>query len=162
MKKKWLIPLGIVVILILAALVYTRPMTLEELGKVDLAQCCSISGYYGRFPDVANSKFEFSAEDERCSQLIALFAQQKFQRPLSSLLQGDSLRRQQLQDGELIGEVDFGFYWPDFPNSSTTVSAPIRCWNFYGILGVSDTICCTMSNQEAFLQQVYDILSAGP
>ena len=38
MKKKRLLPLGILAVLVLAALIYTRPMTLQESGKVDIAQ----------------------------------------------------------------------------------------------------------------------------
>ena len=51
MKKKRLLPLGILAVLVLAALIYTRPMTLQEIGKVDIAQCESVSGYHRRAPD---------------------------------------------------------------------------------------------------------------
>lgn len=72
MKKKRLLPLGILAVLVLAALIYTRPMTLQEIGKVDIAQCESVSGYHRRAPDSEFTSFELSAEDERCSQLIDL------------------------------------------------------------------------------------------
>ena len=37
MKKKRLLPLGILAVLVLAALIYTRPMTLQEIAKVYIA-----------------------------------------------------------------------------------------------------------------------------
>ena len=89
MKKKRLLPLGILAVLVLAALIYTRPMTLQEIGKVDIAQCESVSGYHRRAPDSEFTSFELSAEDERCSQLIDLFAQQKYRRSLINLLSPD-------------------------------------------------------------------------
>ena len=72
MKKKRLLPLGILAILVLATLIYTRPMTLQQIGKVDIAQCESISGYHLRCPEVEDTYFELSADDERFSQLAAV------------------------------------------------------------------------------------------
>lgn len=72
MKKKRLLPLGILAILVLATLIYTRPMTLQQIGKVDIAQCESISGYHLRCPEVEDTYFELSADDERFSQLAGL------------------------------------------------------------------------------------------
>ena len=141
MKKKRLLPLGILAVLVLAALIYTRPMTLQEIGKVDIAQCESVSGYHRRAPDSEFTSFELSAEDERCSQLIDLFAQQKYRRSLINLLSPD--------DG------------------STGKGTLIQCRDFYGTLRVftaidGKTLRCTTSEQEAFLQQVYDIVSLEP
>ena len=86
MKRRHIVLLGILAVLVLATLIYTRPMTLQEIGKVDIAQCESVSGYHRRAPDSEFTSFELSAEDERCSQLIDLFAQQKFRRSLINLL----------------------------------------------------------------------------
>lgn len=38
MKKKRLLPLGILAVLVLAALIYTRPMTLEAMFGLDITQ----------------------------------------------------------------------------------------------------------------------------
>ena len=102
MKKKRLLPLGILAVLVLAALIYTRPMTLQEIGKVDIAQCESVSGYHRRAPDSEFTSFELSAEDERCSQLIDLFAQQKYRRSLINLLSPDGGSTHQPKDGDFI------------------------------------------------------------
>lgn len=103
MKKKRLLPLGILAVLVLAALIYTRPMTLQEIGKVDIAQCESVSGYHRRAPDSEFTSFELSAEDARRSQLIDLFAQQKYRRSLINLLSPDGGSTHQPKDGDSSG-----------------------------------------------------------
>ena len=119
MKKKRLLPLGILAVLVLAVLIYTRPMTLQEIGKVDIAQCESVSGYHRRAPDSEFTSFELSAEDERCSQLIDLFAQQKYRRSLINLLSPDGGSTHQPKDGDFIWDLSFNFGPTDFPDGST-------------------------------------------
>ena len=166
MKKKRLLPLGILAVLVLAALIYTRPMTLQEIGKVDIAQCESVSGYHRRAPDSEFTSFELSAEDERCSQLIDLFAQQKFRRSLANLLpQGGTTHR--TQDGDFRWEVGFCFDETDFPDGSTGKGVFVQCRNFYGKLSLfraydGKSFRCTVQDQDAFLQQVYGIISSEP
>lgn len=166
MKRRHIVLLGILAVLVLATLIYTRPMTLQEIGKVDIAQCESVSGYHRRAPDSEFTSFELSAEDERCSQLTALFAQQKFCRSLANLLpQGGTTHR--TQDGDFRWEVGFCFDATDFPDGSTGEGVLVTCRNFFGKLSLfraydGKAIRCTTSEQEAFLQQVYDIISAEP
>lgn len=167
MKKKRLLPLGILAVLVLAALIYTRPMTLQELGKVDIAQCESVSGYHRRAPDSEFTSFELSTDDARRSQLIDLFAQQKFRRSLINLLSPDGGSTHQPKDGDFIWDLSFNFGLTDFPDGSTGKGTLIQCRDFYGTLRVftsidGKTLRCTTSEQAAFLQQVYDIISAEP
>lgn len=167
MKKKRLLPLGILAVLVLAALIYTRPMTLQEIGKVDIAQCESVSGYHRRAPDSEFTAFELSSDDARRSQLIDLFAQQKFRRSLINLLSPDGGSTHQPKDGDFIWDLSFNFGPTDFLNGSTGKGTLIQCRDFYGTLRVftsidGKTLRCTTSEQEAFLQQVYDIISAEP
>lgn len=167
MKKKRLLPLGILAVLVLAALIYTRPMTLQEIGKVDIAQCESVSGYHRRAPDSEFTSFELSAEDERRSQLIDLFAQQKFRRSLINLLSPDGGSTHRPKDGDFIWDLSFNFGPTDFPDGSTGKGTFIQCRDFYGTLRVftaidGKTLRCTASRQKEFLQQVYDIISAEP
>ena len=167
MKKKRLLPLGILAVLVLAALIYTRPMTLQEIGKVDIAQCESVSGYHRRAPDSEFTSFELSAEDERCSQLIDLFAQQKYRRSLINLLSPGGGSTHRPKDGDFIWDLSFNFGPTDFPDGSTGEGVLVTCRNFFGKLSLfraydGKTIRCTTSGQEAFLRQVYDIISAEP
>ena len=167
MKKKRLLPLGILAVLVLAALIYTRPMTLQEIGKVDIAQCESVSGYHRRAPDSEFTSFELSTDDARRSQLIGLFAQQKFRRSLINLLSPDGGSTHQPKDGDFIWDLSFNFGPTDFPDGSTGKGTFIQCRDFYGTLRVftsidGKTLRCTTSEQEVFLQQVYDIVSLEP
>ena len=167
MKKKRLLLLGILVILAAAAFIYMRPMTLQEIGKVDIAQCESVSGYHRRAPDSEFTSFELSAEDARRSQLIDLFAQQKFCRSLINLPSTDGGSTHRPKDGDFIWDLSFNFGPTDFPDGSTGKGTLIQCRDFYGTLRVftaidGKTLRYTTSEQEAFLQQVYDIISAEP
>ena len=167
MKKKRLLPLGILAVLVLAALIYTRPMTLQEIGKVDIAQCESVSGYHRRASDSEFTSFELSTDDARRSQLIDLFAQQKYRRSLINLLSPDGGSTHRPKDGDFIWDLSFNFGPTDFPDGSTGKGTLIQCRDFYGTLRVftsidGKTLRYTTSEQEAFLQQVYDIISAEP
>ena len=167
MKKKQLLPLGILAVLVLAALIYTRPMPLQEIGKVDIAQCESVSGYHRRAPDSEFTSFELSAEDERCSQLIDLFTQQKYRRSLINLLSPGGGSTHRPKDGDFIWDLSFNFGPTDFPDGSTGKGAFIHCRDFYGTLSIFTAIDgkthrCTTSDETEFLQQVYDIISSEP
>ena len=165
MKRRHIVLLGILAVLVLAALIYTCPMTLQEIGKVDIAQCESVSGYHRRAPDSEFTSFELSAEDERCSQLIDLFAQQKYRRSLINLLSPDGGSTHRPKDGDFIWDLSFNFGPTDFPDGSTGSGTFLQCRNFFGVLRIfnaveDETLRCTVSGQDEFLQQVYDIISA--
>ena len=73
----------------------------------------------------------------------------------------------QPKDGDFIWDLSFNFGPTDFPDGSTGKGTLIQCRDFYGTLRVftaidGKTLRCTTSEQEAFLQQVYDIISAEP
>lgn len=166
MKKKRLLFLGILAVLVLAALIYTRPMTLEALCEADITQCQSVFGNHFRAPQAEDTRFEFPADDARCAQLTALFAQQKFRRSLANLLPQDGTTHR-TQDGDFRWEVGFCFDLTDFPDGSTGKGAFIHCRDFYGTLSVftaidGKTLRCIASDQAEFLQQVYDIISSEP
>lgn len=80
MKKKWFLSIGILAFLVLAALIYTWPMPLAALCEADITQCKAVFGTHFREPQAEDARFEFPADDARCAQLTALFAQQKFRR----------------------------------------------------------------------------------
>ena len=166
MKKKWFLSIGILAFLVLAALIYTRPMPLESLCEADITQCKAVFGDHFREPQAEDTHFEFPADDTRCAQLTALFAQQKFRRSLANLLpQGGTTHL--TQDGDFCWEVGFCFDATDFPDGSTGEGVFVTCRNFFGKLSLfraydGKTIRCTVQDQDAFLQQVYDIISAEP
>ena len=156
MKKKRLLPLGILVILAAAAFIYTRPMTLQEIGKVDIAQCESVSGYHLRCPEVEDTYFELSADDERFSQLVGLFARQKFRRSLRNLLPLETTS--DMPQNNLIFDADFSF---NDGQDYLYFQSSFGQLNLFSTTG-NNLMLCTTSRQKEFLQQVYDIISAEP
>lgn len=154
MKKKRLLPLGILAVLVLAALIYTRPMTLQEIGKVDIAQCESVSGYHRRAPDSEFTSFELSAEDARRSQLIDLFAQQKYRRSLRNLLPRE--QTSDMPQNNLIFDADFSF---NDGQDYLYFQSSFGQLNLFSTTG-NNLMLCTTSRQKEFLQQVYDMLSS--
>ena len=124
MKKKWFLPLGILAGLVLAVLIYTRPMPLEALCEADITQCQSVFGYHFRAPQAEDTRFAFPADDARCAQLTA-------------------------------------------PDGSTGKGVFVQCRNFFGKLELfraydGKSFRCTVQGQDAFLQQVYGIISSEP
>lgn len=170
MKKKRLLPLGILAVLVLAALIYTRPMTLEAMFGLDITQSELVYTDYLTVsidePGRSVESSEWLRGEERTETLISLLSQQKFRRSLANLLpQGGTTHR--TQDGDFRWEVGFCFDATDFPDGSTGEGVLVTCRNFFGKLSLfraydGKAIRCTVQDQDAFLQQVYDIISAEP
>lgn len=170
MKKKRLLPLGILAVLVLAALIYTRPMTLEAMFGLDITQSELVYTDYLTVsidePGRSVESSEWLRGEERTETLISLLSQQKFRRSLANLLpQGGTVR--QTQDGDIRWEVCFNFGLTDFPDGSTGSGTFLQCRSFFGVLRIfnaveDETLRCTVSGQDEFLQQVYDIVSLEP
>ena len=90
MKKKRLLPLGILAVLVLAALIYTRPMTLEAMFGLDITQSELVYTDYLTVsidePGRSVESSEWLRGEERTETLISLLSQQKFRRSLRNLL----------------------------------------------------------------------------
>ena len=154
MKKKWFFPLGILAVLVLAALIYTRPMPLEALCEADITQCQSVFGYHFRAPQVEDTRFEFPSNDTRCAQLTALFAQQKFRRSLRNLLPLETTS--DMPQNNLIFDADFSF---NDGQDYLYFQSSFGQLNLFSTTG-NNLMLCTTSRQKEFLQQVYDMLSS--
>ena len=171
MKKKRLLPLGILAVLVLAALIYTRPMTLEAMFGLDITQSELVyTDYLTVSIDEPGRSVESSVwprGEERTEKLNELLSQQKFRRSLINLLSPDGGSTHQPKDGDFIWDLSFNFGPTDFPDGSTGSGTFLQCRNFFGVLRIfnaveDETLRCTVQDQEAFLQQVYDIISAEP
>ena len=170
MKKKQLLPLGILAVLVLAALIYTRLMTLEAMFGLDITQSELVYTDYLTVsidePGRSVESSEWLRGEERTETLISLLSQQKFRRSLRNLLpQGAPTHR--TQAGDLRWAAGFCFDLTDFPDGSTGKGVFVSCRNFYGKLTLfraydGKSFRCTVQDQDAFLQQVYDIISAEP
>ena len=154
MKKKWFLPLGILAVLVLAAMIYTRPMPLEALCEADITQCQSVFGTHFRAPQAEDTRFEFPADDARCAQLTALFAQQKFRRSLRNLLPLETTS--DMPQNNLIFDADFSF---NDGQDYLYFQSSFGQLNLFSTTG-NNLMLCTTSRQKEFLQQVYDMLSS--
>lgn len=171
MKKKRLLPLGILAVLVLAALIYTRPMTLEAMFGLDITQSELVYTDYLTVsidePGRSVESSEWLRGEERTETLISLLSQQKFRRSLINLLSPDGGSTHRPKDGDFIWDLSFNFGPTDFPDGSTGEGVLVTCRNFFGKLSLfraydGKAIRCTVSGQDEFLQQVYDIISAEP
>ena len=171
MKKKRLLPLGILAVLVLAALIYMRPMTLEAMFGLDITQSELVYTDYLTVsidePGRSVESSEWLRGEERTETLISLLSQQKFRRSLINLLSPDGGSTHRPKDGDFIWDLSFNFGPTDFPDGSTGEGVLVTCRNFFGKLSLfraydGKAIRCTVQDQDAFLQQVYDIISAEP
>ena len=157
MKKKRLLPLGILAVLVLAALIYTRPMTLEAMFGLDITQSELVYTDYLTFsldePGRSESS-EWLRGEERTETLISLLSQQKFRRSLQNLLP-----REQMSDmpqNNLIFDADFSF---NDGQDYLYFQSSFGQLNLFSTTG-NNLMLCTTSRQKEFLQQVYDMLSS--
>ena len=150
MKRRHAIALCALITFLLALLLYTRPVTLKDLCGWDITQCDEVLAVDFTLP--------YDGYDPP-----RLFSQQKFRRSLLDL----PLFYLLYENITLVPQCDEAwwvyFYFPtdddDSPLSLNVISR-------YGDL----TICfpgghysfCGASQKEAFLRQVYDIISAEP
>lgn len=169
-KRKSAVLCIIAVLLIAAALYYTRPMTVNELYAAygfDLAACTSVSGTYwiketDGDPDATS--FAFSGEDPRAEALTELFGGRKFRRSLKSFLpQGTKIHR--MQEGDFCWDVSFTFDHAKFPDGSSGSGQLLHFHNFFGTLELTfshsgETLRCNTKNQDAFLQEVFSLISS--
>ncbi len=159
MKKKRLLFLGILAVLVLAALIYTRPMTLEAMLGLDITQSELVYTDYLTVsidePGRSVESSEWLRGEERTETLIELLSQQKFRRSLQNLLPLEETSY--MPQNNLIFDADFSF------NDGQDY---LYFHSSFGQLNLSSTsgesMLCTTSNQVEFLQQVYDIISSEP
>lgn len=110
--------LALLTALVVAALIFTRPMTLQEIypeldwNAVDHFCICSEqypptdTGTFGRF-DAYHYDAELGAEDELREELIGLLKTQTFRRKLSSFLPHGT-RTHPIHEGDFQWELHFG------------------------------------------------------
>lgn len=161
MKKKQLLPLGILAILVLAALIYTRPMTLEAILGLDITQSELVYTDYltvsidepGR--SVVESS-EWLRGEERTETLISLLSQQKFRHSLRNLLPRE--QTSDMPQNNLIFDADFSF---NDGQDYLYFQSSFGQLNLFSTTG-NNLMLCTTSRQKEFLQQVYDIVSLEP
>ena len=154
MKKKRLLPLGILAVLVLAALIYTRPMTLEAMFGLDITQSELVYTDYLTFSLDEPGRSEWLRGEERTETLISLLSQQKFRRSLRNLLPRE--QTSDMPQNNLIFDADFSF---NDGQDYLYFQSSFGQLNLFSTTG-NNLMLCTTSRQKEFLQQVYDMLSS--
>ena len=119
MKRRHIVLLGILAVLVLAALIYTRPMTLaSSSAKVDIAQCRV--RFRLSFPPRrrfgGHVALSFPQRMNAARSSPTLFAQQKFRRSLANLAAARAAATHQHAGRRLhLGGLSFSFGPTDFP-----------------------------------------------
>ena len=157
MKKKRLLPLGILAVLVLAALIYMRPMTLEAMFGLDITQSELVYTDYLTVsidePGRSVESSEWLRGEERTETLISLLSQQKFRRSLRNLLPRE--QTSDMPQNNLIFDADFSF------NDGQDYLYFQSSFGQLNLFSTGNTLMlCTTSRQKEFLQQVYDMLSS--
>ncbi len=163
MKRRHAIALCALITLVLALLLYTRPMTLKELCGWDITQCDEVLAVDFTLPYDGYDPPRLPRGDERAEQLIELFSRQKFRRSLLDLPPFYLL----YENITIVPQCDetwqVYFY---FPNGDDDSPLSLNVLNHYGDLTIyfpsGHYSFCGASQKEAFLRQVYDIISAEP
>ena len=158
MKRRHIVLLGILAVLVLAALIYTRPMTLEAMFGLDITQSELVYTDYLTFsldePGRSVESSEWLRGEERTEKLIELLSQQKFRRSLQNLLPRE--QTSDMPQNNLIFDADFSF---NDGQDYLYFQSSFGQLNLFSTTG-NNLMLCTTSEQEAFLQQVYDMLSS--
>jgi hypothetical protein len=157
----WLIPAVLALVLLAAALLYTRPVTLTRLCRgTSLSGCVGAEGSWSRAP-AAETRFAFGADDPRLTELIALFEGRTFRRSLRSLLPA-GVKTHRTTDGDVKWDIAFLFAPVTLRDGSTGSGALLQARDFYGVLELSfdgALYRCTTDGQAAFLADVTDCIS---
>lgn len=172
LTKKRLILLSILALLVIAALIYTRPMTVEQLVGLNLDRSVAITAEYRIGPAPPSDSDEplfteltLTPEDPEFEQLLALFQGRTFRRTLGNLLPHGKTRTCAPTEEEFWWNLDFCSGVPvRLPDGSTVKHALLHVDNFYGLLeinGLGNTLRCTTQHKNAWLAEVVEILSAA-
>lgn len=156
MKSKRMLAIALIST-VFSMLVYTRPMTVEELCPgVDLSKCETIHGYYSTVPLPEDTPFAFERNEAEFLRIMEQFKGRKFSRSLRNLLPpGTKVHR--YQEGDFKWDVQFRLDQVSFPDGSTGSGDIVQFRNFFGTLELfyaGDTWRCDTSNLDQWLSDV--------
>ena len=159
--KKIVIVAIVAVLLIVAYLFYSRPMTISQLYPMfTLDKCTEIRGYYEIGAKAEMSEFTIEKDSDEFQKLCALFWEQEYCRSLRDILpRGTRTHRTEPDDYQW----DVYFYFEDItlPDGSTGSGAMLHFQSWYGELDIyfdGETYSCHTSEQEAWAKEILDII----
>lgn len=163
-NAKWIAGAIVVICIVAAGLIYTRPQTIEQrYPLLSISDCTGIKGYYFVAPGVEDTAFQISSDDSRFSELIQQLQSVQIKKKLSNILpQGTKTHR--LYDGDFKWELMLHFDDVSHPSGSHGSGYMLHIRNFFGDVSISfdgEEIWYSVSNQEQWLRDVLDIILQG-
>ena len=164
MKKKRMIAV-LLLCIVVAILIYTRPLTIEERYPVlDLSQCTLISGYFDNGTGVEDTRFTISPEDPHFDELMERFRSTEFRTSLRTIF-FRGVKIHPYQDGDYKWEVMLRFEDVLFPSGDIGSGDMLHISNFYGDIDLSfdgQQVECSVKNQDEWLNNVMSIITRYP
>ena len=166
MKKylKYIISGAVIICLVCACLIYTRPQTIEQrYPYLSVSDCTEISGYYYAYTssDTDDMEFNIGADDEHFSELIELVQSAKFKTRLTNILP-HTIDTHQLSDGDFKWELMLKFDNLSFPSGDTGSGYILHITNFFGKLSFSfdgEETLCSVNDQEQWVENIMNLIS---
>lgn len=167
--KKYLKVLVPVLVLLVAAVIYTRPQTIEQRwDELDLTECTQISGRYYIYDandgkDKEDILFTLTPDDPEFGAIIELMGGTGFRTRLRNLLPSGT-RTHSYREGDFHWEVELHFD-SDIELPSGDIVRGARVWidNFYGDLTIDflddDNIRVRVADQKKWLAEVLELIA---
>ncbi len=166
-KIKYIIAIAILLAVIIAVFLYTRPITIEQLFPgIDLPQCEMIRGYYRDYydrdsdADYELQEFEFDGQTAAFTRLMDQLDGRKFRRTLRSLLPSGT-KYHPLQEGDFQWELILCFDKLEFPDGTIRSGSLVHILNYYGKLDISfdeNDWRCTTEEQKQWVSDVMEMI----
>jgi len=160
-RFKLLLLAAILLGVVLFALIYTRPLTIEARYPVlDLSQCVQIRGYYNDGTSVEDIPFIVDPEDPHFAEAVELFRSPTFKTKLRNLFPSGT-KTHRYSEGDFKWSVVFRFEDVLFSTGDTGSGDLLRIENFFGDLELyfdGQTTQCAATDQTEWLRAVMDLI----
>jgi len=162
LKPKYLITIFVVVVLLLIAyFIYSRPMTIQQrYPMLTLDKCTEIRGYYEVGAQAEMTAFTIEKDSEDFQKLCNLFYERNYRRSLRDILpRGTRIHRTEPEDFQW--EVMFHFDTVEFPDGNRGSGTLLRIQHWYGDLDIhfdGEMFSCYTNEQEAWAKEVIDAI----
>lgn len=155
----------IILLLIAAYLLYSRPMTIQErYPMLTLDKCTELRGYYKIAGQTELTEFTIDKNSEAFETLCSLLYEQDYRRSLRDLLPSGT-RYHATQPDDFEWEVFFHFEDVEFPDGSISSGPILRVQIWYGELDIhfdGEFLSCRTKEQETWAKEVLNIIKSVP
>ena len=164
LKPKSLITIFVVVVLLLVAyFIYSRPMTITQLyPMLTLDKCSGIEGYYRDGTGKDLEKFAIEKNSEEFELLCDLLYKREYSRSLRDLLPRGT-RIHPSEPGDFEWEVMFHFDAIEFSDGNVGSGPLLQIQYWYGELDIENSVFedqrfCHTDEQDAWAKEILYII----